>query len=165
MITPNPSSPGAATADPSAASLQMVAQYIKDLSFENPQAPNVALPPGQQPTLNIQVNVNARPMTETDFEVELAIEAMAEHASSAIFAIDLIYAGVLRIRNIPEQSIHPAVLIEGPRLLFPFARQIVSETVRDGGFPPLLLDPIDFAELYRQRVASQGQPPGSPQTN
>jgi preprotein translocase subunit SecB len=144
----------------------MVAQYVKDLSFENPQAPNFAvLPQGQQPSLNIQINVNARPISDTDYEVELAIEGRAEHASSVIFAIELKYGGVLRLQGVPQENIHPTVLIEGPRLLFPFARQIVADTVRDGGFPPLMLDPVDFAALYRQRVAEQASPPAAQKTN
>jgi preprotein translocase subunit SecB len=144
-------------------SLNVLAQYIKDLSFESPSAPNFALPPNQAPALNVQINVNAKPLSATDFEVELAIEGRAEHNKTVLFAIELIYGGVFRVQNVPQESLHPVVLIECPRLLFPFARQIIADTVRDGGFPPLMLDPVDFAALYRQRAAQQGQT--APQAN
>jgi preprotein translocase subunit SecB len=127
------------------ASLNVLAQYIKDLSFENPNAPNFAMRPDQPPALNVQINVNAKPLSETDFEVELLIEGRAEHASTVLFAIELVYAGIFRVQNVPQESIHPLILIECPRLLFPFARQVIADTVRDGGFPPLMLDPVDFA--------------------
>jgi preprotein translocase subunit SecB len=140
------------------ASLNVLAQYIKDLSFENPNAPNFSLRPDQPPALNVQINVNAKPLSGTDFEVELSIEGKAQHANSVLFAIELVYAGVFRVQNVPQESMHPLVLIECPRLLFPFARQVVADTVRDGGFPPLMLDPVDFATLYRQRMAQQPQP-------
>lgn len=142
-------------ADGKPASLNVLAQYIKDLSFENPQAPNFAMPQGQGPQLNVQINVNATPMSETDFAVELTITSKAEFEKKVLFAIELVYGGVFRIQNVPQESMHPLVLIECPRLLFPFARQIIADTVRDGGFPPLMLDPVDFAALYRQRVAQQ----------
>lgn len=143
-------------------SLNVLAQYIKDLSFESPSAPNFSLPPNQAPALNIQINVNAKPLSNTDFEVELAIEGRAEHNNTVLFAIELVYGGVFRIQNVPQESLHPVVLIECPRLLFPFARQVIANTVRDGGFPPLMLDPVDFAALYRQRAAEQAQQPPQP---
>jgi len=143
------------------ASLNVLAQYIKDLSFESPNAPNFGMQPNQAPNLNVQINVNAQPLSDSEFVVELSIEGRAEHNKAVLFAIELVYGGVFRITNVPQESIHPLVLIECPRLLFPFARQIIADTVRDGGFPPLMLDPVDFAALYRQRVA-QGQPTSQP---
>jgi len=145
-------------------SLNVLAQYIKDLSFESPNAPNFGMPPNQAPALNVQINVNAKPLSATDFEVELSIEGKAEHNKTVLFAIELVYAGVFRVQNVPQESVHPVVLIECPRLLFPFARAIVADTVRDGGFPPLMLDPVDFAALYRQRAA-QTQAQAAPQSN
>jgi preprotein translocase subunit SecB len=150
MTTPN-GGPG----DGKTSSLNVLAQYIKDLSFENPNAPNFSVRPDQQPALNIQINVNAKPLSDTEFEVELKIEGKAEHAQTVLFGIDLVYAGVFRIQNVAKENIHPLVLIECPRLLFPFARQIIADTVREGGFPPLMLDPVDFAALYRQRATQQ----------
>ena len=135
--------------------LNALAQYIKDLSFENPNAPNSLGPQEKGPNISIQVNVNARQLSETDFEVSLALEGSAGEGSGTLFKFELDYAGVFRVRNIPEDQVHPVVMIECPRLLFPFARQIVADSVRNGGFPPLFIDPIDFATLYRQRVENQ----------
>ena len=132
--------------------LSVMAQYIKDLSFENPIAPRV--PDRQQPAINIQVGVSLQPMTETDIEVVLKIEGKAELADKTVlFAIELQYAGVFRIQNVPQESLQPFVLIECPRLLFPFAREIIATTTANGGFPPLMLDPVDFAGLYRENLA------------
>jgi preprotein translocase subunit SecB len=149
-------------ADGKLASLNVLAQYIKDLSFESPNAPNFGLPQGQAPALNVQINVNATPLSETEFAVDLTIEGKAEHDKKVLFAVELVYGGVFRIQNVPQESIHPLVLIECPRLLFPFARQIVADTVRDGGFPPLMLDPVDFAALYRQRAEQMQPAPSQP---
>jgi preprotein translocase subunit SecB len=131
--------------------LNVLAQYTKDLSFENPNAPQ-SLMGGQQPQINIQVNVSANPLAETDIEVSLKLEGKAEHQGKVLFNFELDYAGVFRIQNVPQESLQAVVLIECPRLLFPFAREIVANAVRNGGFPPLLLDPIDFVALYRQRM-------------
>ena len=135
--------------------LNALAQYIKDLSFENPNAPNSLGPQEKGPNISIQVNVNAKQLSETDFEVSLALEGSAGEGTSTLFKFELDYAGVFRVRNIPEDQVHPVVMIECPRLLFPFARQIVADAVRNGGFPPLFIDPIDFAGLYRQRMEGQ----------
>jgi preprotein translocase subunit SecB len=137
--------------------LNVVAQYIKDFSFENPNAPRSLSSGGQQPQIGIQIKVDAAPLADTDVEVSLKLEGKAEIGGSLMFAFDLTYAGVFRIRNVPQDSMNALVLIECPRLLFPFAREIVATTVRNGGFPPLLLDPVDFVGLYRQRM-SQLQP-------
>ena len=142
----------APSATPPQPQLHVVAQYIKDLSFENPNAPQ-SLTPGAQPQLGIQINVGAKPMSDTDVEVTLKLEGKAENASTLIFRFELEYAGVFRIQNVPQESLNPIVLIECPRLLFPFAREVVASTVRNGGFPPLLLDPVDFAGLYRQKMS------------
>jgi preprotein translocase subunit SecB len=139
----------------------VLAQYVKDLSFENPHAPRSMAPSTQQPAINIQVNVDAAQMTDTDFEVTLKIEGKAESQGMLLFAVDLIFAGVFRIQNVPADSMQPVVLIECPRLLFPFAREIVATATRNGGFAPLLLNPIDFVALYRQRMAATQTSPGS----
>jgi preprotein translocase subunit SecB len=134
--------------------LQVVAQYIKDLSFENPNAPE-SLNNSEQPQIAIQVNVGANPVqgSETDVEVTLKLEGKAEVGPKLLFHFELDYGGIFRIRNIPPESMSAVVLIECPRLLFPFAREIVANTIRNGGFPPLLLEPIDFVALYRQKMA------------
>ncbi len=136
-------------------SLNVLAQYIKDLSFENPNAPMSLQPREKAPNINININVNATPLSETDFEVELTLEAKAGEGEEAMFNVELIYCGVFRLENIPEESKGPAILIECPRMLFPFARQIVAEATRNGGFPPLMIDPIDFGMLYQQRMAEE----------
>ncbi len=133
--------------------LSVVGQYIKDFSFENPNAPK-SLAGGQEaPQINIQINVNAAPLSETDIEVVLMVSGKAEVAGSLMFNFELAFGGVFRIRNVPQDSLNAVVLIECPRLLFPFAREIIATTVRNGGFPPLLLDPVDFVALYRQKMA------------
>lgn len=141
----------------------VLAQYVKDLSFENPNAPRSMALTGQQPTINIQVNVDAAPMSGNDFEVTLHLEGRAETQGTLLFSFELVFAGAFRIQNVPPESLQPVVMIECPRLLFPFAREIVATAVRNGGFAALLLDPIDFVGLYRQRMAAaQPSPPSQP---
>jgi preprotein translocase subunit SecB len=136
-------------------SIRILGQYLKDLSFESPNAPQSLAPQQSQPDINIAVNVNARNLAATDFEVELHLDAKASSQEKVVFAAELIYAGTFRLENFPQQMMHPAVLIECPRLLFPFARQILAEATRNGGFPPLMLDPIDFASMYQRRLQQQ----------
>lgn len=136
-------------------SLRILGQYLKDLSFENPNAPQTLAPQQSQPDINISVNVNAKNLTPSDYEVELHLDAKATSQDKVIFSAELIYAGTFRLENFPPQMAHPAVLIECPRLLFPFARQILAEATRNGGFPPLMLDPIDFASMYQKRLQQQ----------
>lgn len=142
------------TANQSAAAptVRVLGQYLKDLSFENPNAPQSLM---QQPDIAVSVNVNARNLTASDFEVELHLEAKATNQDKVLFGAEIVYAGTFRLENFPQQLLHPAVLIECPRMLFPFARQILAEATRNGGFPPLMLDPIDFAALYQRRMQQQ----------
>ena len=135
--------------------LNVLAQYTKDLSFENPNAPTSLGQQQQQPAINIQINVSANNLSENEYEVILSIEGKAESAGKVMFSFDLAYAGVFRIVNVPKENLHPLVMIECPRLLFPFAREIIATSVRDGGFPPLLLDPVDFVGLHRQNMERQ----------
>jgi preprotein translocase subunit SecB len=136
-----------------APSLNALAQYAKDFSFENPNAPRSLAPQEQGPQISINVNVNAKQLAEADFEVDLTLEGDAKAANDVLFKFELTYSGVFRVRNVPADQLHPVVMIECPRLLFPFARQIVADAVRNGGFPPLYIDPIDFVGLYRQKAA------------
>jgi preprotein translocase subunit SecB len=133
--------------------LNAIAQYSKDFSFENPNAPK-SLTQQQQgaPQISIQVNVGAKQLADADFEVELHLEGDAKVGKDVLFKFELTYAGVFRIKDVPEDQVHPVVMIECPRLLFPFARQIVADATRNGGFPPLYIDPIDFVALYRQKL-------------
>lgn len=133
--------------------LNVLVQYVKDLSFENPNAPNTLAAQQSGPQIEINVNVGAQPLSETEFECELKLEAKAMLGEQVMFAVELVYAGLFRIQNVPEEHLHPFVLIECPRLLFPFARAILADATRNGGYPPLMLDPIDFVALYQQNAA------------
>ncbi len=140
--------------DASAASqIQVLAQYVKDLSFENPAAP-MSLQ-GQKPALEVGVDVQARGLGIDQYEVTIRIRADAKAATQTIFVCEVSYAGVFVLKNIAQENIQPILLIECPRQLFPFARRVVADTTRDGGFPPLMLDPIDFLTLYRAQLAQQ----------
>ncbi len=135
--------------------LNALGQYLKDLSFENPNAPRSLGPQEKSPNIAIQVNVNAKQLAPTDFEVSITLDAKAGgEGADVLFKLDVEYAGVFRLTNIPQEQIHPIVMIECPRLLFPFVRQIVADATRDGGFPPLFIDPIDFVGLYQQKAAA-----------
>ncbi len=146
------------------AQMQSLAQYIKDLSFENPNAPvSLQQQQGPSPQISIQVQVNAKAIAQSDYEIELRLEGHAGDKPKQLFAFELIYSGIFRLVNIPQEHVHGAIMIEGPRLLFPFARQIIADCVRNGGFPPLYIDPIDFVALYQQRAAEAQAKSQAPQ--
>lgn len=134
------------------------AQYIKDLSFENPRGIETLSAIQQNPDVSVDVSTNARPIGEEGmFEVSVFIRAEAALEDAPVFIVELTYAGIVQVSGVPEEDVKPIVLIEGPRHLFPFARAIISNAVRDGGFPPLLINPIDFAQLFiDQHVDSEG---------
>lgn len=134
-----------------APSVGVISQYVKDLSFENPNAPAVYQWQGQ-PNIDVQFNIGANQMGEDVHEVILKIEVKAVAADKVAFQVELSYAGLFGLRNIPEDQIQPFLLAEAPRIIFPFARRVLADTVRDGGFPPLMLEPIDFAALYMQQA-------------
>jgi preprotein translocase subunit SecB len=151
--TTNGGSAAAPSAEPAGPNLSVMVQYIKDFSFENPNAPNSLMQQQQQPQIGIQINVNPKQLSATDFEVELKLEGKAELVGTVLFAFDLNYGGVFRLTNIPQENLGPLLMIECPRLLFPFAREIISSAISNGGFPPLLLHPIDFVGLYQRKLA------------
>lgn len=131
--------------------LMIQTQYVKDLSFENPRAPN-SLEPGQgRPDITVRVDVRAQPFAEDRYEVALHLNVETKTSGEAGFVLELTYAGVFALVDVPQESRQPILLIECPRLIFPFARRIVADATRDGGFPPLMIDPIDFVALYRRR--------------
>ncbi|WP_309610607.1 protein-export chaperone SecB [Sphingomonas sp.] len=139
-----------------------IAQYIKDLSVENPNAPAV-YQWGVQPQLDVQFNIAVDKVADDVHQVTLKIEVSAKSDNGTHFHVDLSYGGVFAFRNLPEEALPPFLLVEAPRLLFPFARQIVAEAVQGAGFPPLLLDPIDFAAAYMAQVEAAnagGEPNG-----
>ncbi len=142
-------------------SLNALVQFTKDLSFENPNAPRSLGPQEKAPNISINVNVNAKQLADTEFEVNIMLEGSAGEGAGTLFKFELDYAGIFRLTNIPEEQRHPVVMIECPRLLFPFARQIIAEAVRGGGFPPLYIDPIDFAALYQARMAEMAKSGGA----
>lgn len=140
--------------------LEALAQYVKDLSFENPNAPRSLGPQETPPNISIQVNVNAKPLNEGEFEIELVLEGKAGEGEGLLFSFELNFAGVFRLANLPQNHVHEVLMIECPRLMFPFARAVLANAVRDGGFPPFLLQPIDFAQLYQARMAELGKQSG-----
>lgn len=148
-------STGAAGNGQAQPTLNILAQYVKDLSFENPGAPNSLRGRDQAPSIGINVNVGANPVGEKEYDVNLTLSAKAESGKDVMFNVELVYGGVFRIDGFPEEHMLPLLFIECPRLLFPFARQILADATRNGGFPPLLLDPIDFGQMFQQRMAEE----------
>lgn len=132
----------------------VIAQYVKDLSFENPNAPAVYQWQGQ-PQMDVQFNIGAQGVGQDLHEVVLKVEITAKADEGTAFQMELLYGGLFALRNIPQEQLQPFLLAEAPRILFPFARRIISDATIDAGFPPLLLDPIDFGSLYMQRAAQQ----------
>lgn len=139
----------------------LIAQYVKDLSFENPNSPAV-YSWQTQPNIDVQFNIGNEKAAEDVHEVSLKITAKAVAEQGTAFAIELVFAGLFGMRNIPEEQIAPFLYAEAPRLMFPFARRILADAVQDGGFPPLLLDPIDFGSLYAQQAQAQAENGGAP---
>ena len=133
------------------------AQYIKDLSFENPRAPQSLVQQPAQPSVDINVDVKAQNLGPDVFEVILTINATARVQDDPVFLVELAYGTVVTIKNAPQEMLASLILVETPRIVFPFARSIIANATRDGGFPPLLINPIDFAELlHRQQTDLQG---------
>ena len=138
--------------------VNVVGQYIKDLSFESPDTQRFFRGPGKNPNLQLNFNVQVNKLPEGAYEVALSLEGEAKSDEGVLYNIELVYAGAFMLRNLPEEAIQPLLFIECPALLFPFARRLVADLTREGGFPPLLLDPIDFGGLYRRRVETGQQP-------
>jgi preprotein translocase subunit SecB len=131
------------------------AQYIKDLSFENPNAPQILMDGSTQPDVEITVNVSAQGIDDNQFEVALNLAARASSGETALFLVDLTYAGLVTPEGVGTDEINPLIMIEAPRLLFPFARAIISDATRDGGFMPLNIQPVDFVAVYQHNLAQQ----------
>jgi len=140
--------------------VSVLAQYIKDLSVENPSSPQV-YQWQVQPSLDVQFNINVEKVADDIHEVTLKIDVSARSDNGVHFVVDLSYAGLFGIRNAPEEALPPFLLVEAPRLIFPFARQVIADAVTNTGFPPLLLDPIDFTGAYLSQLqAAQQQQTG-----
>ncbi|WP_273722452.1 protein-export chaperone SecB [Bartonella sp. AU18XJBT] len=133
----------------------VLTQYLKDLSFENPGAPRSLRAREKSPQIDININVNANPIGDDNYDVVLSLSVKANDETETLFHVELIYGGVFHLKNIPQEHVMPLVFIECPRLLFPFARQIISDATQNGGFPPLWIDPIDFAALFQKRLAEE----------
>ena len=146
----------AAPEDANAPRIAVKAQYIQDLSFENPNAPG-SLSGSEAPKVDIGVNFNARGTGGDDFEITLKITANAKRGETTVFVLELVYGGLFTLANIPQERRRALCLIECPRILFPFARRIVADATRDGGFPPLFLEPIDFVKLYQSHAAKDAR--------
>jgi preprotein translocase subunit SecB len=145
--------------------LAILTQYVKDMSFENPKAPHGLQANAARPEIQIRVDVAAKPMSDGHYEITLQLNAEAKTGGETVFLMELAYGGVFLLANIPAETLQPLLLIECPRLLFPFARRIVADATRDGGFPPLMIDPIDFVSLYKRKVqqaAEAAQAPAPP---
>jgi preprotein translocase subunit SecB len=134
--------------------MQVVGQYVKDLSFENPGAPAAIT---QRPAIELGVDLQARRMDTEHYEVELKLRVTAKAEDKPVFLLELVYGGLFRLQNIPEDVVQQVLLIDGPHMLFPFARRIVADVVRDGGMPPLMIEPIDFAGLFRAKSQQMQQ--------
>jgi preprotein translocase subunit SecB len=149
--------PGAGPADAAAQpAIRILAQYVKDLSFENPRAPESLRGGGQPPQIELQVELAAQAREGGLFEIELKLTAGAKRETEVVFQIELVQAGMFQVVNVEAEDLEQVLLIECPRYLFPFARRIVADLTAEGGFPPLLLEPIDFAAIYLARKAQAG---------
>ena len=131
------------------------AQYVKDLSLEVPNSPEVFAKLRQAPKVSVEVDVRSRRLADNSYEVTLHIQSRGLIDDETVFIVELAYGGVFTLNNLQQEHIRPVLLVECPRLLFPFARNIVATMTREGGVPPLLINPIDFAELYRQRLSRE----------
>lgn len=142
-------------------------QYVKDLSFENPNAPASLVSGQTNPGSNVNINVQVKKQADDLYAVEIGLNVKTERDSKVLYALELVYGGLFRTKNIPENQLGPLLMVEAPRLIFPFARQVLAQTIQSGGFPPLLLEPVDFLALYRRNLAAaaekikQAQPDGT----
>ncbi|MDE3016130.1 MAG: protein-export chaperone SecB [Pseudomonadota bacterium] len=128
-------------------------QYIKDLSFENPHAPHSLIATGNKPAIDVNVDLKAEALQEGVYEMTLHLAARAVSDGNTLFLVDLAYAGIFQISNVPAERLEPLIMTDCPFVLFPFARRVIADVTRDGGFPPLMLDPVDFHALYLQNRA------------
>ena len=135
--------------------ISIMQQYIKDISFENPKVPEILIGEKINPEINLGFEINTSKKENDQYEIELEIQVKSEHKSTTIFLLEMKYAGLFLLKNIHENEIEIVCLVECPKLLFPYARQIVSSIISNGGFQPLMIDPINFGLLYRNYKKSQ----------
>ena len=141
----------------SAPGIRILAQFIRDLSFENPRAPDSMHASQAQPAIDLGVELSARGRIDGLFEVDMKLSATAVRENEPVFHLEVVYGGLFAVNGVAEQDIEPLLLIECPRFLFPFARRLISDLTSDGGFPPFMLEPLDFAAIYAQRKAAEAQ--------
>lgn len=152
-MSETPAQPTNDQAAPARPSMALRAQYTKDVSFENPRAPQSLFSLDAAPAMEVSVNLGAQRLDQNVFELVIQVNARAVHDKTTVFLIDLAYGGVLEMQNVPEETLEQLVFVQGAFLLFPYARRVISDLTRDGGFPPLQLEPIDFLALYSQQRA------------
>ena len=140
----------AANANPP--SFNLIGQYIRDMSFENPGAPQSIMLGGPNPNFQVGINVGVKKQADDLYAVEITLNAKADREKNVLFNVELIYGGVFRMKNIPEAQLAPLLLVECPRLIFPFARQVLATITQQGGFPPLMMEPVDFQAIYMQNL-------------
>jgi len=136
---------------------RVLAQYVRDLSFENPNAPSSLIQRPAKPEISVRVDINSRRLSGDQFETELRLAVEAKQDGQVQFIIDLLFGGLFLIQGVPKENLEPILVIECPRLLFPYARRVISDATRDGGFMPLNIEPIDFATIYRQQLEKRAQ--------
>lgn len=142
---------GAADGETPSMQIQVLGQYIKDLSFENPNIGKLQIKQGENPGVELEVNVDAQRVSGDVYESAIHFTATTSHSGGTIYVLELVYGGLFRLQNVPPQALEPFLLINCPTLLFPFVRRIVADVSREGGFPPLWLDPVDFGNLFMRR--------------
>jgi preprotein translocase subunit SecB len=159
----------AANSQADAPSFSLIGQYIRDMSFENPGAPGSIMLGGPNPNFQVGINVGVKKQADDLYAVEITLNAKADREKNVLFNVELIYGGVFRMKNIPEKDLAPLLLVECPRLIFPFARQVLATITQQGGFPPLMMEPVDFQAIYLQNLkslqeaqAAQGNGGGGP---
>ena len=139
------------------APLKLLAQYLKDLSFENPGAPHVHTIRGDVPRAQLNLDVRARTTAPMQYEVSLVLGISALREQETVYIVELEYAGLFDVTGVPEEHVTPMLMIEAPRIIFPFAREILAKATRDGGYPPVLLNPIDFLAVFREQMKRQAE--------
>ena len=165
MADDNATAPAAAQTTPS---FTLVGQYIRDLSFENPGAPGSMLAGGAGGPAGLNISVGVKKQADDIYAVEITMTAKAEREKTVLFNVELVYGGVFRVKSVPEAQLPLLLMVEGPRLIFPFARQVLANVTQQGGFAPLMIEPVDFLRLYQQNLANlsaQNAPAGSDKPN
>ncbi len=151
--------------DSAAVQVRVMGQYIKDLSFESPNVAKLLEGPIDSPNIQLEVNVSAKQTGPTFFESAIEFTANATSKVGKLYNLEIVYGGMFKLDNMPQQAVEPFLLVNAPALLFPFVRRIIADLTREGSFPPLLLDPIDFAALYVRRKQNQQTTNEQPMVN